>query len=71
MKRSRLSKESYEMYSEEKRGSRKWSGPKSCAQGEKQIKENPNVKCNKVSGDLRARSCPDNLPNREKELNKS
>ena len=47
---------------EEKGGTRKWNGAKSCIQGDKQIKEKPDIKWNKGCGDLRARSHPSKLP---------
>lgn len=46
-------------------GTRNWNGTKSCLQGDKQIKENPDVKW---SGDLRARSHPSKLPIYEKRI---
>ena len=45
----------------EKGDARKQDGAKSCVQGDKQMKENPDVEWKKGSGDLRARSCPAKL----------
>ena len=47
---------------EEKRGTRKYNGAKASAQGDTKFKDNPDVKWNKESGDLRARPHPAQFP---------
>lgn len=56
------------MQIEEKGGIRKWNGAKACVQGDKQVKEKPDVK---ESGDLGARTDQAKLLTCEKELKKS
>ena len=51
-----------------KAGTRKGNGAKSCVQGDKQIKDNSDIKWNRGSGDLRARPRPAKPPNCEKKL---
>ena len=72
MKRSKLSKESYKMYSlRKKEFTRKQNRTQSYIQGDKQIKGNTDVKDNKDSGNLKAQQQADKLPTSEKEVKKN
>ena len=46
---------------EEKRGIRNWNGAKACTQGNKHIKEKPNVKWKKGDGNFIFSSCKKEL----------
>lgn len=68
MKRTKLDKEKYKMYSL-KRSTRKcFVGAKSSVHGDKNFEEKLDTKYNKGSGDLRARSHPVKIPTGKDEL---
>jgi hypothetical protein len=53
-----LNREKYNMCSSRRREARKWNEAKSYVQGDKQIKEKPDVKWNEGSSALSTRSHP-------------
>jgi hypothetical protein len=68
MKMSKLSNENIKSTGQGEKEHQEWNGTKLHIQGNKQIKEKPDAKWNKGSGDLRARPHSDKLLTYEKEL---